>query len=75
MHSGRDGGIARSLLEDAGATAVYDSCLEVLNSFASGLWETCHDQTGILQSVDPTVGQFLPRRSVTLGILVRGDDD
>jgi HAD superfamily hydrolase (TIGR01509 family) len=30
------GGIARSLLEDAGATAVYDSCREVLNSFASG---------------------------------------
>ena len=31
------GGIARSLLEDAGATAVYRSGLEVLNSFASGL--------------------------------------
>jgi HAD superfamily hydrolase (TIGR01509 family) len=32
------GGIARSLLEDAGATAVYGSCREVLNSFASGYW-------------------------------------
>jgi HAD superfamily hydrolase (TIGR01509 family) len=31
------GGMARCLLEEAGATAVYESCLEIVKSFASSI--------------------------------------